>query len=307
MASKSLSSLSLQQVLDQALQRNFQETTFSFLGVPVTLRNLTKIEYDEIAEEMLAFSTDHEENVRSSRYITEFCFRNLVRSIMQIGSHNFRGVKHVIGEDSVKEDVATFLRRNFLSKLSQENFNVLWAKFNELVEEAESHAKEGITFKTPSERPEEKAEKLVRDLAELNGEVSSVLMGNLLKKYGVMVSDRIPDTDPAPPPPPPHHHHPSPVIASHPIPDPKQTPKDPPGEETPSDLSDLPPPPPPIHARSLKYQEIETLPITEMEGVSLPVTDFPILEKKAIPQASSVAVDRPPAVGINPRFSPPRR
>lgn len=302
MASKSLSSLSLQQVLDQALQRNFLETTFSFLGVPVTLRNLTKMEYDEIAEEMQAFSTDHEENVRSSRYITEFCFRNLVRAIMQIGSHNFRGVKHVIGEDSVKEDVATFLRRNFLSKLSQENFNVLWAKFNELVEDAESHAKEGITFKTPSERPEEKAEKLVRDLAELNGEVSSVLMGNLLKKYGVMVSDRIPDTDPAPPPQPS-----SPVVASpSSIPDPLQTPKDPPREET---LSDVPPPPPnPIHARSMRYQEIETLPITEMaEGVSLPITDFPILEKKATPQASSVPVDKPPTAGINPRFSPPHR
>lgn len=290
---KELSSLLLQS-FQQAIESSFVEDSFVFNGKTITLRSLSKAQYDDISAEMARFERKDNEG----KFVTEFCIRHLYRAIVEFGGVNLRGVKYLHVEDGKPQvETAVFLRDNFLSKLSFESFGVLWDKFSEVVEKAETLQRSGVTFTTPQERPDEKITRLLEEASELLSEVPEELVKRLLDKNGFPVapsSFAVPDTDPQeavdtdPPPPP----TPSSQVVE------EYVPPSPPVR----DASSLPlqygspPPPTPVNLPPL-VPSLKTQQQAALENFN----------PRPSPSPQPVPVDRAPKQGLNPRFQPPTK
>ncbi len=292
----------LKSSFERMISESFFQDSFSFLGDTITLRSLSKNEYDEIAAEMVGFETSDSNESKKAQYITEYCYRHLSRSIVEVGGVNFRGVSYVdLGHEKVP--VQLFLKENFLSRLSHEAFNVLWNKFNEVVEQGEKKNRQGVVFITPDERPDEKIERLLKEASLLLTEVPESLVKRILEKYDYPVGvvptspvdtgDTTPDTDPAPPP--------SEGFETIPEVQPVR------------DASSLPLNLPPLKpsSKAQAFAELEgfvaSAPVSSIPASPLPVETPSYPPRQELGKPVAVPVDQRPPQNLNPRYQPSRR
>lgn len=301
-----VSSLSLLSSLKKAATATLYQEDFDFLGLKITLRCLRKEETQAVSEEMTAFSrhveTEYGEEVKNVRYLYEFCCRTLVRSIVAIDGQRLGSDVNVQLEDGTKVESFVFLREHFLRALSDYDFDSLWECYAKVTSRAEEAVKKRLEILPPEgERPDETADRLIREFAKVSAQLPSELPRRILEKHGFF--ELVPnspvdegDSDPSQVSPP----APAPVILPF-------TPPPPPAadspQSSPSAVDGHVTPSVPKGGQRLPSDLDPSIPVSPMQVTSL--ADLRDGELRRAPKEVTVPVDQPPIPGINPRFRPP--
>lgn len=278
-------STSLFQSIKKAQEETGYSETFEFLGLKITLKSLTKVQMDLVAEEMLPFTRTDEEGIANVHYLREYCNRCLVKSIVALNDQSFEGVVVVETPEGVKMETPLFLRSQFLDHLSMDDSDALWSLFDKVTEKSKEKAKGKVSFSTPDERPDEALDRLLREAAKHTKDLPQDLTYRLLNKHGFSTVTPLGavvegEEEEAP------SVHAEPVVQVQPSASQEKESQETPLPRAPVDLD-------------------PTIPLAPSQSVSLDALrdqELAILQRGQ--KEATVPVDQPPTPGINPRFRP---
>lgn len=181
-----ISAKKLEESLANARDVGLVEEKFTIGDCEVTLRNLRPDEYEAALTEC--------RELDDLRYLNEFQMSHVCRSIQELNGLSLREVDFIECEESdpkkpgqikaVKREKHQWLRDNVVKTWSKEAIYTAYRKFSDVVSQAETKAKEGISFLTPDETDEERFRRLVNELKSLESEVPPALVTAILQESG---------------------------------------------------------------------------------------------------------------------------
>jgi len=157
------------------------EETFTVRDTALTLRSLRPDEYSAILREC--------EGLEDVEYLMAYQKGHVIRSIVEINGFDLRDVDFIEvqeGGKTVKLEKHDWLRKNLVDSWGKEVLFVVYQKFGDVVKRAEDGAQEGVEFLVPDETPEQKYRRLMGDLKEIEDDVPSDLLKEILDDAGFM-------------------------------------------------------------------------------------------------------------------------
>ena len=164
------------------------EDDFVIQDTALVLRNLTPDEYSESMEECAG--------LEAVAYLNAYQKGHLSRSIVEINGVDLREVDYVEVEEPDPKDPTTpkvvklekhsYLKKTLLDTWGKEVVYAVYQKFNDVVAKAEKQALDGLTFLVPDETPDQQYRRLMGDLKEIEGDVPSELLAEILEDVGFM-------------------------------------------------------------------------------------------------------------------------
>lgn len=312
--------------LTQAQNVGLVEERVTVCGCPVVLRNLRPEEYEAILQE----SSDK----KDASFLYAFQMGHICRAVCEISGVDLRGLEYIEtqeGDKKVTLERHEWMRAKVLTSWSREALTVLYRKFVDVLAKAETVSVEGVVFTVPDESNEDKFHRLLAELKALEDELPDDLVSHALEtqgyrrkqedaKAGADKLDAVAaeTTMPVPEPEPEQAvarpaRAASLVIAERPFIQtvsaeeaPAEAPV--PGVVNPLDLIKRKQGP---RSRADQIAELEaaTANLVPEQAHRMPSSDDEpvVLERpgpKLDPAGAATILDRPPTVGINPRFRP---
>ena len=178
----------LSKSLDKAKNIGAVEESFTINGCDITLENLSPDDYAAVFHEC--------QGLEDIDYLHTYQKQHLARSIVEINGVDLRGVRYVEDEGPdpknpeqtriFKVEKYAYLLNHVLSTWKKEAVFTAYRKFTDVVEKAERQAKDGVTFLTPDETPEEKYRRLLLEAKECEEDMPSSLIAHVLDDMGFM-------------------------------------------------------------------------------------------------------------------------
>ena len=173
--------------LDKARSLGVYEEPVTIDDCELVLRNLRPDEYEQVIAECAG--------LEDVEYI--FCLQkaHVARAICAVNGVDLRDVAYIEEEEedksgkprTVKVERHSYLRKNIVDTWSKEALFVAYRKFGEVVGEAEKKARDGITFRTSDETPEEKFRRLLGEAKEAQVDIEPEIAERVLAEYGYLV------------------------------------------------------------------------------------------------------------------------
>jgi len=183
----SISAKKLTLALEKAKNISIVEEEVAIGGSLIVVRSLRPSEYEDI-NKSLAGITDEVE------YLNTWQRGQVSRAIVEVNGVSLRGVQFIEDEETdakgnvqtVKLELHSYLLKNLISTWGKEAVYTVWRKVGDAISRAETETNASVRFLIPEETPEERFRRILGDLKEIEDEVPNALVDSILADVGLM-------------------------------------------------------------------------------------------------------------------------
>lgn len=190
-----ISSKKIAEALKKAQNIGLIEEPVEIMGCSIVLRSLRPKEYEDCLKNIAEVPDEGPE------YANAFKAEHIARALIELNGVDLRDVSLVEADveefDKTTKQIVTkvknlekhtFIRDHVLATWGSEAMDVLFRKFNDVVQKSEKATRDGIQFVVPDESPEERYRRLLSEARELEAGIPIQQASKIRQDIGLLTS-----------------------------------------------------------------------------------------------------------------------